>query len=323
MVIRGEEGIILSVKPMVYMLLFMLMGLAPVVWFRHLNEGAGAARTLPVVLVSQTERKMYRLNLEDYLVGVLAAEMPARFELEALKAQAVAARTVALGRMKRFGGRGSRYHQDADFSDDPNESQAWLSPKQLRTKWNYWEYGSFYRKIRRAVAETRGIVMVYNGKPIDAVFHSTCGVGTEAAVNVWKHDVPYLQRVPCGVDSHSPRYKQQLFFRWDDVARRLRISVAEARTLKIAEMTQSGRVLRLACGSRYIDGQEFRKVFQLNSNAVRLEKTPAGLRMEVTGYGHGVGMCQYGADGLAKRGWKYQQILAHYYQGIGFRKIKY
>lgn len=323
MVIKGEEGISLSTKSVIYFLLFTLMGLGPVVLMRYMSDRPELVRTLPVVLVSQTEQKVYRLDLEDYLVGVLAAEMPARFDLEALKAQAVAARTLAVGRMKRFGGRGSRYHQSADFSDDPNESQAWLSPKQLKSKWSYWEYGGFYRKIKRAVEETRGIVMVYNGKPIDAVFHSTCGVGTEAAVNVWKHDVPYLQQVSCGMDSHSPRYHQHLFFGWDEVAKRLRLSVNEARDLKVAEITQSGRVIRLSCGSRQIDGQEFRRAFQLNSNAVQLEKTPAGLQMKVTGYGHGVGMCQYGADGLAKRGWKYHQILSHYYRGIGFRKIKY
>lgn len=323
MVIRGEEGILLSTKPVIYMLLFMLLGLSPVVVIRYMKDQPEPVRTLPVILVSQTEQKVYRLDLEDYLEGVLAAEMPARFELEALKAQAVAARTLAIGRMKRFGGRGTRYHQIADFSDDPNESQAWLSPKQLKSKWSYWEYGSFQRKIRRAVAETRGIVMVYNGKPIDAVFHSTCGVGTESAVNVWKHDIPYLQRVSCGVDSHSPRYQQQLFFGWNDVAKRLQLSANGIRDLKISEMTRSGRVIRLTCGSRQIDGREFRKAFQLNSNAFQIEKTSSGLRVKVTGYGHGVGMCQYGADGLAKRGWKFQQILSHYYQGIGFSKIKY
>lgn len=314
----------LSSKPLMILIMMTIVAILPVVFIKSHPLYSKKEETLPVLLVVKEAQKLYRLDLEEYLIGVVAAEMPANFEPEALKAQAVAARTVAVERLKRFGGRGTRYHEDADFSDDPNESQAWLDANQLRAKWGYWQFGGLYRKVAAAVRETAGIIMVYQGKPIDAVFHSTCGAtGTEAAVNVWGYDLPYLQPVACGADRHSPRYQQQLLFSWKELAALLNEPEERLRALKITKLSSGGRVSRLESGKFVISGQEFRKRLNLNSNAFQIEPTAQGMRLNVTGYGHGVGMCQYGADGLAKQGQTYQAILSHYYQGVSFRKIQY
>ena len=210
-----------------------MLVVAPIVILRERANHSNLGESIPVTLVVRSEQKVYRLDLEEYLIGVVAAEMPAKFELEALKAQAVAARTVAIGRLKRFGGRGTRYNAMADFSDDPGESQAWLGRNQLKVKWGRWDFASYHRKVRQAVMATAGIIMVYQQKPIDAVFHSTCGIGTEAAADVWNNAIPYLQRASCGVDQHSPRYHQRVFYSWNEVARLFGLSPYLIRKIKI------------------------------------------------------------------------------------------
>lgn len=301
---------------------FTLLLLAPLAVLKQRGIATKTRMALPVLLAAKAENKIYRLDLEDYLIGVVSAEMPAEFSLEALKAQAVASRTLAVRRMKRFGGKGTPSNQKADFSDDPNECQAWLSRRNLINRWGGWEFHRYYRRIERAVRETAGIIIVYNNQPIDAVFHSTCGVGTDSAAAIWSENAPYLKRVRCGFDKHSPRFKSSRFDTWSALARIMNIPENSLRQITVVRRTAGGRVVELTCGSYRISGRDFRQKLSLNSLAFTLEKRPAGLNIKVIGYGHGVGMCQYGADGLAKRGWKYPRILRYYYQGIKFLKIK-
>ncbi|HOJ76906.1 MAG TPA: stage II sporulation protein D [Bacillota bacterium] len=311
-------------KSVVLLLLFTLLVLTPMVVIKLRSKITHiSGPTIPVTLISKNEGKLYRLDLEDYLVGVVAAEMPAEFELEALKAQAVAARTVTVQRLKRYGGRGTKYSSNADFSDDPNESQAWLSNASLQNKWSKQDYHLYYRKVKQAVLETRGIIMVYHNKPIDAVYHSTCGGATESAINVWSYDIPYLRAVKCGFDQHSRRYQQRIFSSWRELAKRFNLSEAMVKQIRITKRTASGRISQLSVGNRQISGKDFRQKLALNSTYFELVPGKEGLTINVTGYGHGVGLCQYGADGMAKQGVDYQQILKHYYQGIEFRKIKF
>ena len=153
------------------------------------------------------EDKIADMSLEDYVKGVVAAEMPAEFELEALKSQAVAARTYAVKNMTSFGGPGLADHPGADVSTDSKVSQAWQSAAQLKARWG-GNYNNYMEKISRAVEETRGFIIVYNGEPINAVFHSTSGEKTASAKEVWGFDYPYLQSVVCNWDKKSPRYSE-------------------------------------------------------------------------------------------------------------------
>lgn len=310
---RPNTGLIL-------VLLLILLSLSPLLIFKKLYD-LPKQSDIRITLVSRTEGRVYRFGLEEYLIGVVAAEMPARFELEALKAQAVAARTLAVRRMKRFGGQGCQHFPYADICDDPNEHQAWLSEKSLRKRWPGWSFYRYYHQVRRAVQETSGIIMIYQSHPIDAVFHSTCGGATASAKDIWNNEIPYLARVKCDFDKHSPRYYNTFFFTWADLERRFKVPRALFKNIRTKSVTASGRVSSLSLGRQLIKGTEFRSKLGLTSTCFSWKTTDSGLSFSVTGYGHGVGLCQYGADGLAKKGWRFHQILKYYYRGISFSRI--
>jgi stage II sporulation protein D len=307
-----------------WFLIFILLILIPVLLIKR-NFAIFPRRSagIPVSLFVHHEGRIHRLDLEEYLIGVVAAEMPAEFELEALKAQAVAARTLAIKRLKRFGGRGCRVCQQADFCDDPAESQAWTGVGGLKEKWGSSNFQRYYGKIRRAVMETSGEIITFNNIPIDAVFHSTCGVGTAAAGEIWNQNSPYLQSESCGFDRESARYYQKVGFTWQELSRRLKTPEAVLQKMKIARRSKTGRVLWLSLGKQSLRGEEFRRMLALNSTCFTWEMKQSGVYFTVIGYGHGVGMCQYGANGMAKQGWNYHRILQHYYRGVRFRKIRY
>ena len=153
-------------------------------------------------------KQIVAMNLEDYVKGVVAGEMPAEFEPEALKAQAVAARTYAVKHMTLFGGAGSVEYPGADITTDYKESQAWYNETKLREKWGA-NYGKYWRKVSQAVDLTQGLILTYNGEPINAVFHSTSGERTASAKEVWGFEYPYLQSVVCNWDKASPRYQDR------------------------------------------------------------------------------------------------------------------
>jgi stage II sporulation protein D len=178
------------------------------------------------------------------------------------------------------------------------------------------------KKVRQAVFDTTGIIMIYNNKPIDAVFHSTCGVGTADASEVWQHNIPYLRSVNCGFDYQAPRYKNQVEYRWNDIAECLHIPTYSLNVIRVGQRSSRGRVLFISVGKYHFTGEQFRKALVLNSSYFTCTQTKNGLKFKTIGYGHGVGMCQYGANGMAKQGYTYRQILQHYYQGVQFRKIK-
>ncbi|MGE5605570.1 MAG: stage II sporulation protein D [Bacteroidota bacterium] len=302
-------------------LLMLLLSLLPLLIIKKITD-LPKWGGIPVTLVSRAEGRVYRFDLEQYLVGVVAAEMPARFELEALKAQAVAARTLAVRRMKRFGGKGCQHYANADLCDDPTEHQAWLSEASLRKRWSGWSFYSYNNKIKRAVKETSGIIMTYQNRPIDAVFHSTCGGWTASAKDIWNNEIPYLIRVKCDFDRHAPRYKNTFFYTWAELERRFRIPGKLFINLRAVSLTDQRRIATLKVGKELIRGGDFRSKLGLTSTCFSWNITDLGLTFVVTGYGHGVGLCQYGADGLAKKGWKFNRILSYYYQGIGFHKLQ-
>jgi stage II sporulation protein D len=301
----------------------VLLILTPVLYLKKQLHVSKHPPDIPVILFASKEGRLYRFNLEEYLIGVVAAEMPARFFMEALKAQSVAARTLAVRRLRKFGGHGCRHYGGADFCDDPAENQAWLSDASLKRKWDNRDFPIYYRKIKQAVDETRGIIIICDNQPIDAVFHSTCGIGTAAAGEVWNYNVPYLQSESCGFDSESTRFRNNYSFTWNQLSQYLKIPEASIRKIKVISRSATGRVLRLTLGNYRISGDQFRKMIGLASTCFTWKVERAGMHFSSIGYGHGVGMCQYGANGMAKQGRTYRQILRHYYRGVKFGKIKF
>ena len=258
------------------------------------------------------------IPLEQYLCGVVAAEMPASFNEEAIKAQVVVARTYSLLRI--LGESHDEKHPTAHLCADSTHCQAWIDTKEMRKRWG-WHYGANYKKIAAAIEATRGEVLTYNGELIDPVYHASCGgTGTEDAQDVWGHEVPYLKSVSC---TYDPPHRQepvvtqlslQEFYSRLGVSEQFVPAAAGSGVLQIQERTTNGRVKSAKVGSQLFKGVELRKELGLRSTDFNVTRTGDDLVFSTQGYGHAVGMCQYGADGLADNGANYNQILEHYYK---------
>lgn len=277
--------------------------------------------TIVRVYLHQENRVAY-MQLEDYLVGVVGAEMPAEFPLDALKAQAVAARTYVVKRISA-GGVDNPIHAGADVCDDHRHGQAWLSREELKKRWGTVRYYSYYYKVKRAVDETRGQVLTYQGELIDAAYHASCGGRTENAEDVWKYQAPYLKSVLCPYDS-DPNPVQTASFSFEQVDQALGTSLAAvpaggrekpARDFKLVEKTAAGRPKILQIGSRQFPAVAVRDLLGLRSTRFTWDIEGETVTFTTTGYGHGVGLCQYGARGMAEHGYNYRIILGHYYSG--------
>jgi stage II sporulation protein D len=252
------------------------------------------------------------MKLEEYIKGTVAAEMPASFGVEALKAQAVCARTYTIKKLSEH----HPYPKGADLSDDVNTCQAFISVS------NFEKNPDVFKQINKAVNSTRGEVMLFDSKPIDALYHSTCGGQTESADAVWGREIPYLRSVKCDDCKHSPHYRNTIVIK-NETINKIAGNKGSLLTTKILNRTTGGRPKIIAINQHQIDSTELRKKLNLPSNWVEFKTSDDDTTITTHGYGHGVGLCQYGADGMAKRGKNYHQILKKYYNGINFYKIGY
>ena len=271
------------------------------------------------VRVSLGEGEVLALPLDKYLWRVVAAEMPASFELEALKAQTVAARTYTLSKM----GRTVANHPDADVCSDINCCQAYLDPETANRQWGE-RAGEYSEKIAAAVAETDGMAALYGGVPIQAVFFSSAAGRTVDAVEVWGNSVPYLT----GVDSPEgeadvPNYHSSVTVSPEEFREKLSaqypqadLSAPAAEWFGQPVYNSGGGVDSLEIGGVSVPGSALRTLFGLRSANFTVEVGTDGITFSVTGYGHGVGMSQYGANTLARQGMNYEEILKWYYTGI-------
>lgn len=312
--------------------------LSPVMLARGCNinkpsgEGTG---NLQVRLYLHSENRVVNIPLEEYLLGVVAAEMPASFGKEALKAQAIAARTYILRRIPPFQGVQSKppLHEGADICDLPEHGQAWISKSTMQERWGKTNFQANYDKIKAAVSATAGLVLVYRGEIIDPLYHASCGgLGTESAKEAWGQEVPYLTGVQCPENEADPRNKRQYDFTVQELDRRLGTDLEAYPVLRLTgpgspivvlEKSNTGRVKSVRLGDKQLTGSLMRSKLQLASTRFTIEASKAGsIRIETTGYGHAVGLCQRGADALAQKGEKYTDILEHYYPGTELARIK-
>lgn len=256
-------------------------------------------------------------GLEEYIIGVVAAEMPVSFEPEALKAQAVAARTYAV---KHLNGKTSIKAEDI--------GQAYISVTQMKQNWGT-NFDSYYNKVCSAVKETQGEIMVYNEQPIEAVFHSTSAGMTESAENVWNTSLPYIKSVDSSVDENAPGFltdkkiiKSEVVNALNNLKSGLNINSQNIFSkISIAERTQAGYITTVNVDGVSFTGQQFRTLFGLRSTNFTVKESGDYLIFTTKGYGHGAGMSQYGAEFMAKEGKTYREILNHYYFDIQFTKI--
>lgn len=260
--------------------------------------------------------------LEDYVAGVVAAEMPADFQMEALKAQAVAARTNAVRALARPG----RAPGGADITDDPRRDQAYRSPDELRLRWGA-EFPAKYARVLEAVRGTRGLILLYGGRPIEALFFSTSNGYTESAKELWGRDLPYLQSVPSPWDAAiAPRFKATKTVTIQELADALHLdavpaTAAGAPLIQVLAESPTRRVKEIRVGDKRMSGNDFRQALGLNSTSFTWRAAGGRVTFETVGYGHGVGMSQYGAEALARQGRTAEEILAYYYRGTALGSV--
>ena len=282
-------------------------------------ETAAVHHDRDVTLTIQDGGTTEQMTLERYLTGVVRGEMPASFEMEALRAQAAAERSyvyyqLAAGRKDA--------HPDADFCTDHTCCSAYLSETAAREKWG-GDFAPWNTRVEQAVSDTDGPVVLYNGRPILAVFHSSSAGRTAAAGDVWSGDLPYLVSVdsPEGEET-VPNYYSTMTFTAAEAKEKLlaahpelKLSGTPDRWFGAAAENGSGRVETVSVGGTDIEGTELRRIFGLRSACFTVAADSESVTFRVTGYGHGVGMSQYGANQLAREGKTWQEILEWYYTG--------
>ena len=261
----------------------------------------------PIVirLLDESTNEITNINLEDYIIGVVAAEMPASFELEALKAQAVAARTFAMYKKETR-------NLDYDLIKGVKD-QAYKDNKTLLAQWKV-NFFTNYLKIRQAVEETQGQVLTYNGEVINAFYFSMSNGYTENCELVFAQDLPYLNSVSSKWDNESlNNYSYTINFSKEDFCSSLGITCD---SVEIQDITRSdsNRVLTITINNQTFKGTEMRSKLGLRSTDFDIVINESGVTITTRGYGHGVGMSQYGANGMAKEGYSYEEIVKYYYQ---------
>ena len=261
--------------------------------------------------------------IDTYLVNVVSAEMPADFEIEALKAQAVVARTYTIYKIQ------NKKHDNADICDDSACCQAWVSKEERFARWEESVRESNWQKIEQAVSETKGKIITYEGKPINAFFHSNSGGKTEIPVNVWGGTgYPYLQVVETSGEDNYTQYNSEVVLSNEELLEKLKVNYSDISIdfnnnddLKILEYTDSGRVKTVKFGNHNLSGTETRSLLGLRSTNFEIIKENENIKFSVKGYGHGVGMSQTGANTLAKEGKSYEDIINHFYIGVVIQDV--
>ena len=270
------------------------------------------------IRVALTDGSVLTLGLDQYLWRVVAAEMPASFELEALKAEAAAARTYTLSKL----GRTVEKHPDADVCTDITCCQAYIDPDQAAANWGD-NAAAYTAKITSAVSETDGMAVLYDGQPIQAVFFSSAAGRTVDAVEVWGNSVPYLTGVDSPEGDEVPNYHSTVTFTPEEFKSKLLAQYPDADLsgdpagwFQNTVPNSAGGVEQVDVGGVTVSGGALRTLLGLRSTSFTVTAGSQGVTFSVTGYGHGVGMSQYGANALAKQGKTYDEILKWYYTGV-------
>lgn len=252
------------------------------------------------------------IPFEDYIKGVVAGEMPATFELEALKAQAVASRSYAMYQMTNT--------KDRDYDVlNTTSNQVYLTDEQLKENWKE-EYPEKINKIKTAIAETSGEYLTYNNEVINAMFFSTSVGATENSEEVFVTALPYLRSVVSKWDEESPAYTDTYTFTLEDFYKKLNLEYNQTLKIEVTEKTSTGRTKTLKINEAEINGRDLATKLSLRSNYFDIIQNENNVTITTKGFGHGVGMSQYGANGMAKEGYKYDEILKYYYQNTEIKK---
>ncbi len=284
-------------------------------------------KTSPTISVyNSSTNKIQEMDIETFLYGVLSAEMSSDFSEEALKAQAVAARTYIIYKKENNMTKG---HKGADICTDSNHCQAYFSYDELKkNKGDDWIKES-YPKIKKAVDDTKGHILIYDEKAILPLYFSTSSGKTENCEEVFSSQYPYLKSVSSPYEEQSPRYYTETKINKNKFVNALNKSYSNIslsvdnliNQIKVLERTNAGSVKTIQIGNKKLTGRNIRTLFGLNSANFDIGFENDTIVFKVKGYGHGVGMSQWGAEGMAQKNYKYYDILCHYYTGIEIKDI--
>lgn len=284
------------------------------------SDGKNGLNHLYVRVFMTKENRIERIPLETYVQGVVAGEMPIEFEIEALKAQAIAARTYIVRRLALKDDNGmpeAGVGSKADVTDTIDH-QVYLSLNQLAKKWPKEERKTNTRKLGEAIEQTRGQIITYDGEPIQAVFFSTSNGYTENSEEYWQQAIPYLRSVDSPWDEAiSPRYKETVELSLKQFYSKLGAEMKGNKmpTIRILEKTAGNRIGMITINGTTFSGREVREKLALASSQFTWHMEGDSITITTFGYGHGVGMSQWGANGMAKAGHSAEEIIAHYYSG--------
>ena len=288
-------------------------------------ETAAVHHDRDVTLTIQDGDTTEQMTLERYLTGVVRGEMPASFEMEALRAQAAAERSyvyyqLAAGRKDA--------HPDADFCTDHTCCSAYLSETAAREKWG-GDFAPWNTRVEQAVSDTDGQVVLYNGRPILAVFHSSSAGRTAAAGDVWSGDLPYLVSVDSPEGEEVPNWHSSVSFTPEEFKSRFLSEYPEADLsggpadwFAAPAFNSSGGVETITIGGVTVGGGTLRTLLSLRSAHFTVTPGAEEIVFSVTGYGHGVGMSQYGANALAREGKTWEEIIKWYYTGVAIAPLE-
>lgn len=260
------------------------------------------------ITVYRSNGSVINLNMTDYLIGVVSSEMPASFNLEALKAQSVLARTYAL-----------KAKQTGKKLTDTVNTQSYIDIDQMKNKWGN-SFNTYYNKIKNAVENTNGEYLCYNGNYIEALYHSTNNGKTESSLDVFGNYYPYLISVSSEYDKNASSYLRTISMPLDTISNKLGLSLNNDSVISILSYTDGGNIKEININGNNFSGKKVRELLGLRSADFDIGISDNNANITTRGYGHGVGMSQYGANGMANAGYSYKDILSHYYPGATLTK---
>ncbi|MDD3304495.1 MAG: stage II sporulation protein D [Clostridia bacterium] len=266
-----------------------------------------------VIRVKRSNGNIEKIPFEDYIVGILAGEMPVSFHSEALKAQAVAARTYAMKKMAL------NINNDYDVVDTVS-NQVYLDIGYLKDAWQD-NYVNNINILKTAVLETYGEYLEYKGEVIEAFFFSTSTGKTENSEDIFGTYLPYLRSVDSTWDNISPVYEEKNYYTLKEFYDALDLQFSTVLNISIKKTTSTGRIKEIVINNKKFTGSDIATSLDLRSSYFEIIQDNNTVIINTKGYGHGVGMSQYGAEAMSDIGYTYEQILKYYYQGVEIKKI--
>ena len=263
-----------------------------------------------ITIKLKDNEEVLNIPLEEYIIGVVAGEVPATFNIETLKVQAIIARTYAL----------KRYNKKNNYDlENSVSNQVYLSKEKMQEKWNE-KFDIYYKKIQLATEDTRGLVILYDNKLIDALYFSISTGKTENSEEVFKNKIPYLRSVDSSWDKNITKIKDKKIISNDEIKKIFNIK-DKTLSIQVNKKTSIGNCKTIILNDKEYSCMDFRIKLGLKSTNFNIIQKEDSFIFETIGYGHGVGLSQYGANELSKKGYTYKDIINHYYTDLQIKKI--